>query len=466
MSGPSRPHGGLLERGAPAPGNDELSRFAGVAHRAAQLQELTAELSRALNVQQAASVVATRGRELFEATGALVYLIEGDVLRLSAMAGLPEERAVRFGNVPLSANLPLSIAVRTGEALWLEDREAILRACPEFAAIRLGEAALQAIVTVPVRDSERVIGGIGLSFYTPKRFDAVQREFLLTVVSQCGQAMDRARLFESERAARERLEQQKRTLAVLADAGEILSASLHSRELLVRLARIVVPALADWCAIDELAKDGSIQRVAVEHSDPSKVSLAHEIARRYPPDPRAPLGMPKVLRTGEVESADVSDEILAASAYDEEHLALLRSLGLTSYAVVPIAARDRILGALTLVHAESGRRFTPDDVRLASDIARRAALAIENAQLYEAEVLARQRSEALLAGIARNEARLRALVDVTAAIVWTATADGQVVELSPSWLAFTGQTEVEYANGGFLNAIHEADREPTMKLWS
>jgi PAS domain S-box-containing protein len=569
---------------------DEVSKLERAARRAALLQELTAALSRALAVQQAASIVAAHGRELFEATATLVYLIEGDDLRLAAFAGASPNRTATFNSLPLSAQLPLPIAVRTGEALWFEEPEVLLRAYPELAGIRLDGQALQAVVALPVRDSEKVIGGIGLSFYSPQRFDALQREFLLTVASQCGQALERARLFEAERAARTRLEQEKSKLAVLAEAGEILSASLHSSEALTRLAKVVVPTLADWCAIDELGPNGKIRRVTVEHSDPSKVSLAYEIAKRYPTDPSGPYGLAKVLRTGETDwTPEVADEILVALAADQDHLAILRSLGLTSYAVVPIVARRRIFGALTLVQAESGRRFTAEDVRLASDIARRAALALENARLYEAadaaraqlhrlfmeapaaiciglgrdhrfelanepftrligrrgligktlrevlpnaegdrilslvqavydtgqstsatelsvrrikaderssevryfnvvfqarrdpggqidgvatfafdvteQVLARQRSEALLESIARSEARLRALVDATAAIVWTANADGQVVEPSPTWLSFTGQTEAEYLNGGFVNAIHEEDREATTKAW-
>jgi PAS domain S-box-containing protein len=568
---------------------DEVSRLEGVARRAGQLQELTAALARALTVQHVAAIVAAQGRALFGATATLVYLLEGESLRLIAHAGVEADRTTLYGRVPLQGHLPLSSTVRTGEAIWLEEREAILEDFPELGGVRLGEAQLQAIVTLPVRDSERIIGAIGLSFYVPKSFDPLQREFLLTIASQCGQAMERARLFEAERSARTRLEQQKSVLAVLAEAGEILSSSLQSSDALPRLARIVVPTLADWCAIDALAPDGSIQRVAVEHSEPRKVSLAHEIVRRYPPNPGAAHGVPKVLRTGETEWApDVSDELLAALATDAEHLEILRSLGLTSFAVVPLVARRRILGALTLVHAESGRRFSPEDVRLAADLARRASLALENALLYEAadaaraqlhglfmeapaaicigrgrehrfelanepftrllglrdvvgktltevvpeavrepllrrvervfdtgqsfaatelplrisgdpsgeetryfnvvhqatrdvavgidgvatfafdvtdQVLARRKSEALVAELARNEGRLRALVDATAAIVWTATASGQVVELSPSWLAFTGQTEAEYLNGGFLSAIHEDDRALTMKAW-
>jgi GAF domain-containing protein len=130
--------------------------------------------------------------------------------------------------------------------------------------------------------------------------------------------------------------------------------------------------------------DGSVERVAVEHEDPEKVTLALKLQESYPPDPEASSGVPNVLRTGRPEFyPEVTDEMLGAVARDEDHLGLLREIGFTSVIIVPMVARGRTLGAVTLVSAESGRRYGEVDLELAEELARRAALAVDNARLYE-----------------------------------------------------------------------------------
>jgi PAS domain S-box-containing protein len=172
----------------------------------------------------------------------------------------------------------------------------------------------------------------------------------------------------------------------LADVGELLSESLEYRSTLQTVARLSVPVLADWAAIDMLQDDGSLQRLAVEHQDPSKVELAHELHRRYPPDLGEPDGLPQVLRTGEPAFyPEIPDELLVAGARDDEHLRIARELGLRSAIIAPLTARGRTLGAVSFVSAESGRRYTAADLAFAEDLARRAALAVDNARLYQAE---------------------------------------------------------------------------------
>jgi PAS domain S-box-containing protein len=194
-------------------------------------------------------------------------------------------------------------------------------------------------------------------------------------------------------------------LRLLAGAGEALTASLDADATLTSLARLAVPALADWCAVDLLDEDGSIRRVTVEHVDPAKVSLARAIQERYPVEPDVAYGVPHVLRTGEAELyPEIDDALLVAAARDDEHLAILRGVGLRSAMIVPLAGRERILGAFSLVSAESGRRFRPDDLTLAADLARRAALAVENARLYQAtQAAVRDRDEFL--SVAAHELR-------------------------------------------------------------
>ncbi|WP_420125289.1 MHYT domain-containing protein [Longimicrobium sp.] len=169
----------------------------------------------------------------------------------------------------------------------------------------------------------------------------------------------------------------------LAEASRVLASSLDTGVTLRTVARLAVPRLADWCAVDVLTDDGELERLAVEHVDPAKVRLAMEIEERWPSDRAAPMGVHHVLRTGEAEMMpDIPPELLTSAARDPEHLRMIHALGLRSYVCVPLTARGRVLGALSLVHAESGRSHTPADLALAEELARRAAVAIDNARLY------------------------------------------------------------------------------------
>jgi PAS domain S-box-containing protein len=171
---------------------------------------------------------------------------------------------------------------------------------------------------------------------------------------------------------------------LLAEAGVLLGTSLSYEIRLENIARLLVPNLADWCGIDLGTVDGPLQRLAVMHIDPVKVELAHELHQRFPPHPEDRSGIYEVLRTGQSQFvADITDEMLEAAITDREQLTLARQLGLKSAMVVPIVARGRTLGAMTLVWAESGRRYSRDDLALAEELGRRAGIALDNAQLYE-----------------------------------------------------------------------------------
>jgi PAS domain S-box-containing protein len=176
---------------------------------------------------------------------------------------------------------------------------------------------------------------------------------------------------------------EERARDFLADASRVLASSLDYETTLRTVARLAVPRLADWCAVDVVDEEGRIRRVAVEHPDPARKDAAEEIERRYPTPPDAPRGVPRVIRTGETEWVrEIPPELLDESARDEEHRRLIHALGLRSYIVVPLLARDRVVGAISLVQAESDRRYGPEDVRLAEELARRAAVAIDNARLF------------------------------------------------------------------------------------
>ena len=222
-------------------------------------------------------------------------------------------------------------------------------------------------------------------------------------------------------------------LALLAEAGPVLAGSLEYETTLANIAHLVVPRLADWCAVDIVRRGGRPERLAVVHSDPSRVQLAEELRLRYPPDPHMEQGVPKVLRTGEPELVpEIPEGLLERVAQDPEHLALLKELGLRSYMIVPLRARGQSLGAVSFVAAESGRRYGRDDLRTAQDLADRAALAIDNARLHrEAQDEVRLREE-LLQVVAHDLRNPVTAIKATADLLGRQAAAGR---LEPSRLA-------------------------------
>ena len=180
---------------------------------------------------------------------------------------------------------------------------------------------------------------------------------------------------------KERREEER--IHFLGEASTLLTSSLDYEATLAELARLLVPRLADYCIVDALGEDGALRQVAISHRSPEREELLREVRRRYPPEENEAHPVSQVLRTGEpylVEDARV--EALSRVAVDEEHLALYRALEATSYIVVPLEARGRLLGTISLGTGESRRRFGTLDLELAHEIARRAALAIDNALLF------------------------------------------------------------------------------------
>ncbi|HEX2728187.1 MAG TPA: PAS domain S-box protein, partial [Rubrobacteraceae bacterium] len=244
----------------------------------------------------------------------------------------------------------------------------------------------------------------------------------------------------------------------LAKAGEVLASSLDYGATLKSLGHLVVPDLADWCVIDVAEEGGTIARLAVAHENPEKVAWANDLRRRYPPDPDAPRGVPQVLRSGKAEFyPEVTGETLAAAARDPEHLRLLREVGFTSAMIVPLTARGHTLGAITLVLAESERRYEPGDLALAEDLARRAALAVDNARLYreaQREIAERGRAEEALR---EREARFRAVYESSPIGIANVDVDGRFVQTNRAFREMLGYTAEELGSMTFENVTNPED---------
>jgi len=195
---------------------------------------------------------------------------------------------------------------------------------------------------------------------------------------------------------RQKREQQGAQL--LGDTSRVLASTLDYEKTLEAVARLAVDGLADWCSVDLADPDGKVRQVVVSHRDEAKIRWAKELNKRYPPDHSGPTGVGHVIRTGHAELyADISDAMLVAAARDADHLAIMRELQIKSALIVPMIARGRTLGALTLISSGSGRRYDEADQTLAMELATRAAIAIDNAQLYRSALAASESKSAFLA---------------------------------------------------------------------
>ncbi|HEY7955150.1 MAG TPA: GAF domain-containing protein, partial [Polyangia bacterium] len=253
-------------------------------------------------------------------------------------------------------------------------------------------------IMVPLAARGESVGVISLMRCGASRpFDEADLTLAEQLSHRAALAIDNSRLFAS-------LGKREQSTRFLSEASAVLNSSLDYEETFQKLTRLAVPRFADWCSV-EIVEGDALRQVSVAHVDPAKIQFALEIQKRYPVSMSSPTGAPHVIRTGEAELyEDIPDELLVQATRDAEHLRLARALGLRSALTVPLSTRGRTIGALTLVWAESGRHYAPEDLPLMQELGRRAALAVENARLYsEAQRAIQLRDEFL--SIASHELR-------------------------------------------------------------
>jgi signal transduction histidine kinase/PAS domain-containing protein len=261
-------------------------------------------------------------------------------------------------------------------AIHPDDRERVR--CAVFdaiAGINGGEYACEYRTMGTVARSERWISARGRTFFDESG----------AAVRFLGTATDISR----ERLALERT-------SFLAKAGTLLASNLDYRYTLAQVTRLAVPLLADCCSAELMNERGEVESLELVHADPAKLETAQSIRLSWT-DASAQSLNDRVVRTGEPAFIpEVTDDVLVKLARDDRHLCLMRELGLRSVIIMPLLGRERVLGAVGFFHACSGRRYSKDDLAFAEELARRAAIAIDNARLYRAAQSAIQRRDDFL----------------------------------------------------------------------
>ena len=344
-----------------------------MAARLARVARVTAELVSAEDMNTVTKTVISHAADAAGATVAtLMRLVDDETVVTLAARGADAAVVRRWNTFPLDAATPAGDCIRMRQPVIVSGRAEIESRYPALDTSAPGERTL---VALPLLAAGRALGAIGLSFPSKRVFDSAEQEFLRLLADTCAQAMER---IEAVQEAKDRAYK----LRFLAEASATLASSLDYQATLKRVASLGVPEFADWCSI-QLLEDGDLRTIAVAHADPAKVAFAEELQRRYPPDPRETHGAWNVVRTGRSELIPViTDELLAASAQDEEHLRIARELNLRSAVSAPLTAHGKVLGVMSWVSADEGRLFSPSDLTFVEDLAQRAAVAIDNSQLH------------------------------------------------------------------------------------
>jgi PAS domain S-box-containing protein len=365
-----------------------LERSELAVERMGRLLEVTGALSKAATPSEVTRVIIDQGVAAMEARSGVIALVddEGHSLELADMAGYPGNLVDRWQRMPLDANTPIARAVRERELVLVETADELR---DQYGGLEPTRSYHRSFAAIPLITEDRALGALELSFEEEIDFSRVQRAFMLSLGQQCAQALHRARLYEAAQEAHADAELARERIAFLARAGEVLGSSLDYHETLARVARLAVPRVGDWCVIETDEDAGNPLTIA--HTNESKVELARELRRRYPPRPDATTGTSNVLRTGEPELyREITEEMLAAEARDPQHFELLRELGLRSVMVVPLKVQGRAFGAITFASSQP-HRYGPEDLVFADSLARRAAAAIENARLFRETQESRER---------------------------------------------------------------------------
>ncbi len=249
---------------------------------------------------------------------------------------------------------------------------------PEYRAF-FERHPVRSLLIAPIRARGRVIGTIQAGRSQMERaFTPADQSLLEELADRAGLSIENARLLQRAEAGQARA-------AFLGEISRTLAESLDPEAALRQLTELCVPTLADWCTVS-LSEEGSpLRRVAARHRDERRRASAEELERRFPPHLHRDGRLVKVLQTGKAELISaVPDTALAAAAQDAEHLALMRALGVGSTLLVPLTARGRVLGVISLVRGKESPALGPAELELAEEVASRAAIAADNALLLRA----------------------------------------------------------------------------------
>lgn len=348
-----------------------------------RLLSMTVSFAGAITAEQIAQVVFEQCANMLDARTSVFAMLnsERSVLELIHTTNYPAETPQCWSDLPLTSTHPLAEVVRTGETLFIGNLDQLVAHYPY--AHETPPYGAWAIT--PLAVDGNIIGSMLLAFDGPHRFSAEQRAFVVWLAQQCAQALERARLYQFEQRARAEAEAARERSAFLSEASRLLNSSLDYQSRFTNILRLIVPRLADYAIFYRLEPDETLKQVAMAHVDPRKEPLLTELQARYQVDRANPESV--VARVIDSQKPVLASKASLQDAQritsDERLIAIYRELNPQSYMMLPLISRDTVLGTLLLASAESERHYNSDDLIFATEVARRSALAIDNARLYQ-----------------------------------------------------------------------------------
>lgn len=357
-----------------------------------RLERLAYDLGKASDTATVGGQALAHGMQALHGVRGGVWLVDGDELRLLVVRGFPESECDRFAVLDLYDRTPLSDAARGSEVLSVPSWRTFSARYPHLAPgiIDLRLPNDQAFACLPLLVDDRRLGVMSMTFAGARELDAAEKSFLAILAQHTAQAMDRAELFR-------RTKENGQAQRFLAEASAELVAALETGTTVEVAARLSVPTLGDGCSIYVVSADDSLQLAGAAHVDPERQVLMSQIREKSSPAAnknhylRVALENPEVIVFNGLAAHE-----LARAAVDAEHAALLTRMGVRSAFIAPLNARGRTLGVFALSRDVSRRLFSPGDVALAEEMARRIAMHLDNARLYrEAEHAVQRRNDFL-----------------------------------------------------------------------
>ncbi len=343
-------------------------RQARLTERLRILQRVTTALARARGTEDVGDVVVEQATAVINAEVGALCLLDDDrhTVRLVRMRSPDPDAAVGWRAFDVDDDVPAAEVIRTRRMVSVASIAERDARWPELVGVGLREEHV--LVVLPLVANNTVLGALSLSSTTTRNIDEADLELLGSLAESCAQALARTQSME-------RLARASSQLAFLAHASAELGSGHDVLASLRHVAGLAVPDLADWCVIHVL-RDGGLVPLVVLHADPARVALAEQVQVRWP-EPLDGPGVGQVVRDGiSLHYSVVTDDMLGADLdRDPEHLEMLLMLGISSVIIAPLRARDRTLGALTLI-LSGDRHYDRADVAFAEDLAARAALAL------------------------------------------------------------------------------------------
>lgn len=339
--------------------------------RAARLQEVTGSLAGAISIDEVAKVVVSQGVEALGASGgALLVPTENGRLEVLTHIHYGEALLDKLRRAGVGTQLPAAAALRSGQPVWIESPEQRDQKYPD---LRVVEPEAASMCAVPLALAGRVLGVLRLSFDAPHLFDDGERAFVLAFAAQTVQAIERANLVSSEQEARRRS-------GFLADSTARVASSLDPTETMESLTDLIVPELADWSVVYLTDDVGRVVSATAKHRDAALTPTMRNRLRKQPLVPAS---------AGEIAGVPLSGRRLrygTASAQQEQDVAFLlggeiEGVHASSVLAVPFVRRERILGFVVMARGQDPR-YTDGDLQLATELADRAAVALDNATRF------------------------------------------------------------------------------------